>query len=51
MIWKLRALWLVVAYDLSDTDTWMTSRKACLEFFVLFKMARGFENFCEIISD
>ena len=44
MMWMLRALWLVVAHDL---HRW---RHAKLVLLVLFNMARGFENVCDIIS-
>lgn len=33
------------------TATWMTSKKKCLSLFCMYKMERGFQNFCEIILD
>ena len=49
MMWMLHALWLVVTHDLLE-DRYMDD-VGKLVFFVLFNMARGFENVCEIISD
>ena len=49
MMWILRALWLVVAHDLLEYR-YMDDVTGNLFIFVLFKMAWGFENVCEIIS-
>ena len=39
-------------YDLFEgTDAWTTSWETCSVVFVLFNMARGFQNICESISD
>ena len=46
----LGALWLVVTYDLSEYR-YIDDVTGNLFFFVLFNMARGFENVCKIISD
>ena len=43
-------LWLVVAHDLLEYRC-MDDVTGNLFIFVLLKMARGFENICEIISD
>lgn len=43
-------LWLVVAHDLLKYRC-MDDVTRNLFIFVLLKMARGFENICEIISD
>ena len=48
-MWMLRALWLVVAHDLSE-DTYIGDITGNLFFFVLFKTARGFKTLCEFIS-
>ena len=50
MMWILRALWLVVAHDLLEYR-YVDDVTGNLLIFVLFKMARGFENVLEIIAD
>ena len=48
----LRALWLVVAHDLLDYRYMdVVTGNLFLLLLLLFNMARGFENVCEIISD
>ena len=47
-MWMLPALWLVIAYDLLE---YRYMDDVMGDFFVLFNMACGFENVCEIISD
>ena len=46
----LRALWLVVAYDLLEY-TYMDGVMETCFLLVLFNIERGFENVCDIISD
>ena len=50
MNWILRALWLVVAYDLSKYRHTADVIKKVV-FFVLSNMAHSFENVCDIIPD
>ena len=48
----LRALWLVVAHDLLEYRYMdVVTGNLFLLLLLLFNMARGFENVCEIISD
>ena len=47
----LRALWLVVAHDLLEYRYMDVVTGNLFLLLLLFNMARGFENVCEIISD
>ena len=47
----LRALWLVVAHDLLEYRYMDVVTGNLFLLLLLFNMARGLENVCEIISD
>ena len=50
MMWIIRALWLVVAHDLSE-DRYMDDVTGSFFFYCFVQHGARFENVCEIISD